>query len=572
MSSTTTREEDPMSANAVRIQHSAYIPIGLNFLQDAALELVEPGQRTQVADVIRMVRSLFHYNALERRDRVKRDFELANVKKGEERSVGYGENMLTPTSFEASSVEFVGEFCTLMADAEYTLLTQKEWELASAEDFLFTLPVHVNWALHDESLLKTFLSKNTALASGLPQFSERALVFKRGTGIAKADGLFIAQKIEMLLSMLVKEPFLKLIGQAQPVFVNQQVVSGSKKTFSQGGNVEDRNATVIERLTLRRHMPNIFALLRKFFSKLEIQEPTFKEVVLLYRMAKPMEGDESGPSGCGPLIIKSYSDIPMADLEMIFPEKNISVKLSEMIQNGIAVVVAIATLLWGFVTGEIFTRNVQTLLVACAGKVGQSYSAVNAARMRYAGMMAKELIQKSGNSQSGMLMHLLESMEDQECKEMVLAFIILTVRGKSMTLKEIDVECEQFLKKVFDVDCDFDVEGSMIKLLREGLVEQRAGVLYAATPVKTSLAILDNKWDNLFDYNLDAKDTGRSSAIAAHKNAHPDTVEASLRETLNATDKDRSKLVSELKDQHDKLTADVNELNKSLKGFSWRYS
>ena len=59
-----------MSANAVRIQHSAYIPIGLNFLQDAALELVEPGQRTQVADVIRMVRSLFHYNALERRDRV----------------------------------------------------------------------------------------------------------------------------------------------------------------------------------------------------------------------------------------------------------------------------------------------------------------------------------------------------------------------------------------------------------------------------------------------------------------------------------------------------------------------
>jgi len=97
-------------------------------------------------------------------------------------------------------------------------------------------------------------------------------------------------------------------------------------------------------------------------------------------------------------------------------------------------------------------------------------------------------------------------------------------------------------------------------------------VLYAATPVKTSLAILDNKWDNLFDYNLDAKDTGRSSAIAAHKNAHPDTVEASLRETLNATDKDRSKLVSELKDQHDKLTADVNELNKSLKGFSWRYS
>ena len=104
-------------------------------------------------------------------------------------------------------------------------------------------------------------------------------------------------------------------------------------------------------------MPNIFVLLRKLFSTLEIQEPTFKEVVLLYRMARPLDDEAAGPSGCGPLIIKSYVDIPMADLEMIFPEKTVSVKLQEMIQNGIAIVVAIGTLLWAFVTGEIWTKK-----------------------------------------------------------------------------------------------------------------------------------------------------------------------------------------------------------------------
>jgi len=169
-------------------------------------------------------------------------------------------------------------------------------------------------------------------------------------------------------------------------------------------------------------------------------------------------------------------------------------------------------------------------------------------------------------------MHLLESMEDQECKEMVLAYIILSVKGKSMTLKEIDIECEEFLKKSFGVDVDFDIEGGIIKLLREGLVEQRAGVLYAATPLKTALAILDNKWDNLFEYNLEAVSAERSRALAAHTNAHPDTVEANLRDTLNATDKERAKFVSDLKAKEDALTKDVSNLSNSLKGFNWRYS
>jgi len=557
--------------NMIRIRNSAHIPVGLNFLKDAALDLVNDDERGQMSDVIRMLRSLFHYESLEKRDRVKTNFALANVQRGGEKLVGYGSEALGPTTFEHSSVDFVGEFCTLMADAEFTLLTQKEWELASAENFMFQLPVNINWSNHDESLLKMFLSKNPSLASGLPQFSQRALVFKRGTGIAKAKGLFILQKIEMLLDMLIKEPFMKLIGRSQPVFVSP-ASAGSKKVFDDSGHAEDRNVTVIERRTLRRLMPTILTVFMNLFRALELQEPTFKEVVLLYRMAKPVGDQSPGPSGCGPLIIKSYREIPMADLEMIFPEKTVSVKTQEIITNGITIVVAIGTLFWAFVTGEIWTKNMQTLLIACLGKLGQSYTAVNVAKMRYAGAMARELIEKSDNSQEGMLMHLLESMEDQECKEMVLAYIILTVKGKSMTLKEIDIECEEFLKKSFGVDVDFDIEGGIIKLLREGLVEQRAGVLYAATPLKTALAILDNKWDNLFEYNLDSANAERSKAIAAHTKAHPDTVEANLRDTLNATDKDRAMLVSDLKAKQDALTRDVSSLSTSLKGFEWRYS
>ena len=85
--------------NLIRIRNSAHIPVGLNFLKDAALKLVNDNERAAMSDVIRMLRSLFHYESLEKRDRVKTNFTLANVQKGEERLVGYDEDSLGPVSF-----------------------------------------------------------------------------------------------------------------------------------------------------------------------------------------------------------------------------------------------------------------------------------------------------------------------------------------------------------------------------------------------------------------------------------------------------------------------------------------
>ena len=101
-----------------------------------------------------------------------------------------------------------------------------------------------------------------------------------------------------------------------------------------------------------------------------------------------------------------------------------------------------------------------------------------------------------------------------------------------MTLKEIDAKCEYELYDRFRLKIDFDVEGAMVKLLREGLVEQRAGVLYTATPLKKALKRLDTKWDNLFDYRDDGGATKADDAamqLEAARKARYQTVEATLR-------------------------------------------
>ena len=106
-------------------------------------------------------------------------------------------------------------------------------------------------------------------------------------------------------------------------------------------------------------------------------------------MAAPAEGQAAGPGGAGPLILKSFHDIPMADLEMIFPEVNITVKFKDMLVNVSLALVALGTFLWTLLSGIRWSREIVTLIGVLAGKVAQSYTALTTAQARYSGLMAK---------------------------------------------------------------------------------------------------------------------------------------------------------------------------------------
>ena len=567
--------------NKTEIRNSAFIPLGMNFVKEIAKELMPEAERKGLSDFMRIIRLLFHFEYLESRDKLKRNFDIVTAHQDDNEALidVMKESKMTPSEFLDVSVNFVSDFCTLLADANFSLLTQKEWELAKAEDFMFTLPCDIAWDKFDKELLGTFLKQNPALSEGLTQFADAALLFKRGNGVAKAKGMFIMEKVEMFLEMCIMEPLLAIVGRPKTVFASLGGV-GKKRTamFKKDGagkgliEEERHDVTVIERRTLRRLLPNPLAILKNLFKTMELQEPTFKEVVLLYRMAKPVEDRQAGPGGVGPLILKSFHDIPMADLEMIFPEVNVTVKFKDMLINVTLAIIAIITFLWTLMTGG-WTKEVITLISVLGGKVAQSVTALMAAQTRYTGMMAKELQAKSANSQTGMLMHLMESMEDQECKEMILSYAVLAANGKSMTLKEIDAKCEYELYDRFRLKIDFDVEGAMVKLLREGLVEQRAGVLYTATPLKKALKRLDTKWDNLFDYRDDGGATKADDAVMqleASRKARYQTVEATLREQLANTDAERAAAVGKLKGQQEEIAKRIKLLEDAMSSYKWR--
>jgi hypothetical protein len=113
----------------------------------------------------------------------------------------------------------------------------------------------------------------------------------------------------------------------------------------------------------------------------------------------------------------------------------------------------------------------------------------------------------------------------------------------------------------------------MVKLMREGLVEQRAGVLYTATPLRKALQRLDTKWDNLFNYTEDGGAAMKSNLVMQDEKARRvryQTVEAELAKTLANTDAERAVAVGKLKEQQDEIAKRIKTLESAMKDYKWR--
>ena len=157
----------PGTRSASEILSSPFIPLSFRKLEELAVDLmpaVVPRQTT--LEFVRVVRTLFHLECFAARDRMKHyvyyhaspndrlgyeqfDLNDLQVTAALEDSAAMHranqEQLTTVEEFDALSSDFIADFCALLRNAYYSPLTQKEWDLARAEQFMFTLPCTVKW-------------------------------------------------------------------------------------------------------------------------------------------------------------------------------------------------------------------------------------------------------------------------------------------------------------------------------------------------------------------------------------------------------------------------------------------
>ncbi|MDU0353563.1 TMEM143 family protein [Paraglaciecola aquimarina] len=225
----------------------------------------------------------------------------------------------------------------------------------------------------------------------------------------------------------------------------------------------------------------------------------------------------------GSTVIKLFQNIPKADLEMLFPNSEVRMRpIDKVIIGGSAVVggaivlvtklgaslVLLAALIsyWLGLSHKEVTIGSQQLVALGAGFgvlggfIFKEWSKFKNRKLSFMKALTDNLYFKNLDNNSGVFHHLIDSAEEEECKESILAYYFLLANQTPMSRDELDNSIEVWFNDKFDVQLDFEIEDALAKLVRFGLVTENEQN-YTAVSVKQGLNILDENWDQLFKFN-----------------------------------------------------------------------
>jgi len=226
------------------------------------------------------------------------------------------------------------------------------------------------------------------------------------------------------------------------------------------------------------------------------------------------------PFDPGCIVLKIFKRVPKNDLETIFP--NAIPKMSTLdkilfwvpgIGGGISllstkVVPALIAMYGAYKSGEaIDLLNSKTALnqgLIALGVLGgylfRQYSSFINKKIKFSKMLSDSLYFKNLGNNSGAFYSLLNSSEEEELKETILAYAFLNRSQNPLTAQELDSQIESWFRIKHYTDLDFDVEDALYKLKNIGLGIETNGK-WEVVPLNKALIRIDEIWDGIFEYN-----------------------------------------------------------------------
>lgn len=224
----------------------------------------------------------------------------------------------------------------------------------------------------------------------------------------------------------------------------------------------------------------------------------------------------------GSTIIKLFQNVPKADLEMLFPNSQVRMRtIDKAIIGGSALVggtVVLVTKLgasliilaglfgyWLGLSNKEVTINTQELIALAlgAGVLGgfifKEWSKFKNRKLRFMKALADNLYFKNLDNNAGVFHHLIDSAEEEECNEAILAYYFLLTHKDPMTSDDLDKNIENWFAEKFDFQIDFEIVDALGKLERFGIVTSHNGQ-YSALSISAAQTELDARWDKLFHF------------------------------------------------------------------------
>ncbi|QTA86109.1 TMEM143 family protein [Desulfonema magnum] len=276
-----------------------------------------------------------------------------------------------------------------------------------------------------------------------------------------------------------------------------------------------------------------------FVKKMEVDIPIFERVAMLikfkdaaYFEAKKRKDLHFEPES---MIIKLFKNIPKADIEMLFPNTQVRMKLKDMllmggtaIGGGIAVflktsagLIAMASVLWFMISSFITGGDIPPLrpaeisgmiagvsaLAALGGFVLKQWNNYKNRKIRFMKTLGDNLYFKNLGNNAGVFHHIIDAAEEEECKEAVLSYYFLLRDGNGLTESALDNVIEAWFENTHDVRVDFEIKDALRKLKELALCkvigqDEKGEDIFQAVSLDMALERLDYIWDNYFQFNV----------------------------------------------------------------------
>lgn len=226
----------------------------------------------------------------------------------------------------------------------------------------------------------------------------------------------------------------------------------------------------------------------------------------------------------GATVLKLFQNVPKADLEMLFPNTEVRMRLQDKLLIGVPAAVGsiamVATKLsstilllgallafWLGMRDEPVRIDQAALLTLAAGLgtlgayLFRQFGKFKNRKIRFMKALTDNLYFRNLDNDAGVFHRLLDEAEEEECKEVLLAYFALLTAAEPLSEAQLDRRVEHWFRERWGAVVDFEVDDAVTKLRRWGLVVDGNNGRMSTLPLDQALALLDSRWDNLYEFS-----------------------------------------------------------------------
>jgi len=252
------------------------------------------------------------------------------------------------------------------------------------------------------------------------------------------------------------------------------------------------------------------------FKKKEVEFNLYDRIVFFFKVKNEeffhSDKKNTKPGITGKIYIKFFRNIPESDLEMIFPNPKPEMKFIHKMQIFLPLLAGLGVLIQKTIIGPYFDAGSNPLqeglsygliafLIVLGGYVLRTFLGYKNVVQSFLGEIAKSLYFKDKGNNQGVFNMLIDSAEEEECKEAMMAYYFLLNSNKKMSEETLDNAIEEWMEIKHKIKIDFEVDDAIKKLEEKELLSRDKNGILTVVSLDEALNRLDYIWDNYFEYN-----------------------------------------------------------------------